>query len=224
MEIGYSLVRQRRKTLAVYVRADGVEVRAPLSMPVGEIETFLSQKRDWIERRLAEVAGQVERRADFEVGYGSRLLYRGRECLVRGVAGRRVVFDGAFCLPVNLPTEGIKRACVGLYRQLARRDLADKVARYAAVMGVRPAGIKVNGAKTRWGSCSSKGNLNFSWRLMMAEDGVINYVVVHELAHLVHMDHSARFWAVVAGIMPDYKARQKQLKALQKQLAEQDWD
>jgi len=98
------------------------------------------------------------------------------------------------------------------------------VEHYAGLMSASPTAVKINGAKTRWGSCSAKKSLNFSWRLVMADDSVIDYVVVHELAHITEMNHSARFWAIVAGVLPDYKERQKQLKALQKRLNAEDWE
>jgi hypothetical protein len=110
------------------------------------------------------------------------------------------------------------------YTLAAKAHLPERAAYYAAQMGVTPAAVKVNGAKTRWGSCSSKGSLNFSWRLMMADDGVVDYLVVHELAHLKEMNHSPRFWAIVQNVLPDYKERQKRLRALQKRLMVESWD
>ena len=79
-------------------------------------------------------------------------------------------------------------------------------------MGVRPASIKITGARTRFGSCSSKGSICFSWRLMQYPDAAIDYVVVHELAHLRHMNHSAAFYAEIARVMPDFEARRNLLK------------
>jgi len=104
-----------------------------------------------------------------------------------------------------------------------KAHIANRVAAYAAQMNVTPAVIKIKNAMKRWGSCSSKKSLNFSWRLIMADDSIIDYVVVHELAHLLEMNHSARFWAVVDGVLPDYPARKLKLKELQKKLANEDW-
>ena len=103
-------------------------------------------------------------------------------------------------------------------RARAQEILPARVAHFAAIMGVAPRRVRVSAAQTRWGSCSSKGCLNFSWRLMLADDEVIDYVVVHELAHLREMNHSPCFWAVVAQVMPDYKRRQKQLGKLHRRL------
>ena len=94
----------------------------------------------------------------------------------------------------------------------AKEILPGKVAHYAARMGVQPTGITVTAAATRFGSCSSKGRLSFSWRLMDYPEDAIDYVVVHELAHLLHMDHSRRFYAVVESILPDWKRRRALLK------------
>jgi predicted metal-dependent hydrolase len=90
-------------------------------------------------------------------------------------------------------------------------------------MGVSPAAVKVNSARTKWGSCSGKKNLNFSWRLLMADDPVIDYVVVHELAHLTHMNHSADFWQGVEHILPNYHTHEHALITLQEQLRSENW-
>lgn len=94
----------------------------------------------------------------------------------------------------------------------ARAYLPPRVEYYARIMGVRPASIKITGARTRFGSCSSKGSICFSWRLMQYPDAAIDYVVVHELAHLRHMNHSAAFYAEIARVMPDFEARRNLLK------------
>ena len=109
------------------------------------------------------------------------------------------------------------------FMNAAKSHIPLRVAHFAEKMGAAPAAVKINRAKARWGSCSAKKNLNFSWRLMMADDDVIDYVVVHELAHLKEMSHSPRFWAIVEGVLPDYRARQSRLRALQRRLSCEDW-
>jgi predicted metal-dependent hydrolase len=95
---------------------------------------------------------------------------------------------------------------------LAKTELPKRIARYAERMGLFPTGVRVTGAKKRFGSCSPQNSLCFSWRLMQYPDEAIDYVVVHELAHIVHRNHGARFYALVASVLPDYKTRQKMLK------------
>ena len=94
----------------------------------------------------------------------------------------------------------------------ARKELTDRVEYYAEIMGLRPSGIKITGAKQRFGSCSAKNGLCFSWRLMNYPAAAIDYVIVHELAHIVHKNHGARFYTLIESVMPDYKARRALLK------------
>ena len=99
-------------------------------------------------------------------------------------------------------------------RKLAKQVLKAKTAYYSKIMGLKFGRITITGAKTRFGSCSSKGNISFSFRLMLYPDAAIDYVVVHELAHLVELNHSPKFWKIVENIFPDYKARRKMLKGI----------
>ena len=131
---------------------------------------------------------------------------------------------GSICLPPGLSPEEIKRSVISVYRSPAKQLLANRVAHYARQMGVAPAAVRVTSARTRWGSCSSANSINFSWRLVMADDDVIDYVVVHELAHIIEHNHSDRFWRVVESALPDYKQRRQRLKALQQRLSNVDWD
>ena len=106
------------------------------------------------------------------------------------------------------PDEARKKELIAM----ARSYLPGAVARYADIMGLYPAGITITSARTRFGSCSSKGRISFSWRLMQYPTEAVDYVVVHELAHLRHMDHGKEFYALIEKHMPDYKARRKLLK------------
>jgi len=222
--INYILMRSKRKTIALYVRRGVVDVRAPLRTPKHEIDRFVASKDKWIKNKLICLNERAERRESFSLDYGDMVLYRGMLYPIVQKAGSRAVFDGDFfCVPQGLSPEEIKAACIRIYKKLAKQDLNEKVQRFAELLSVQPLAVKVNTAKTRWGSCSARKSLNFSWRLIMADDSVIDYVVVHELAHLLELNHSKRFWAIVISILPDYKERQKQLKALQEMLAGEDW-
>lgn len=106
------------------------------------------------------------------------------------------------------PTEEERRALIAR----AKKELPPKVARYAALMGVQPTGITITGARTRFGSCSGKNRLSFTWRLMDFPEEAIDGVVVHELAHIVHKNHGKDFYALVESILPDYKQRRKLLE------------
>jgi len=222
--INYILSRSKRKTVAIYVRREGVEVRAPLRTPKRDIDNFVLSKEEWIKNKQAKLAGQARQRENFTLTYGSTVFYRGKPCLIVAYKGKRVDFrNGQFFIPQGLSPEEIKKACVKIYRMLAKRDLTEMTLYYARKMGTEPAAIKINSAKTRWGSCSAKKSVNFSWLLIIADNEAIEYVVVHELAHIIELNHSPRFWAIVESILPDYKTRRKRLKELQTQLSGEDW-
>ncbi len=222
----YSIVRSRRKTVAIYILPAGtVEVRAPLKMPKADIDRIVSAKGKWIRDKLLVVKELANSKAEFHLNYGDCVLVKGREYPITSRPGNRIGFDGTqiYVMP-GLNSGQIKDACVKIYKLMAKQFLPAKTFSYAAQMGVAASGVKINSAKTRWGSCSAKKSINYSWRLMMAEEDVIDSVVVHELAHIKEMNHSARFWSVVAGVLPDYKERQLRLKALQKRLGAEDWE
>jgi predicted metal-dependent hydrolase len=221
----YSLVRSRRKTLAIHITKDAaVEVRAPLNMPIRDIERFIAAKEKWIKTHLAKRETIRNEKAAFALHYGDALSLCGRQYPITAREGVRIGFDGAcFFLPPGLPPDSVKDCAVQIYKLTAKQVIALKTEEYAKRLRVTPAGFHITSAKTRWGSCSAKKSLNFSWRLMMADDDVIDYVVVHELAHIKELNHSSRFWALVASIFPDYKERNKKLKLLQEKLALQDW-
>ena len=105
----------------------------------------------------------------------------------------------------------LKSSAEQLYRQIARQTLQSRVEHFAPKLGVQPASLRINGAKGRWGSCSGKNRLNFSWRLMLAPEHCIDYVVVHELCHILHHDHSAAFWQEVERVVPDWRSCRQQL-------------
>ena len=219
----YRLVRARRKSIAIQVKNAEVVVRAPLRASKTEIDRFVWEKRAWIERHLLAQQRTVEQRESFTLGYGSRVLLCGREYPIVAAEGR-VGFDGrVFRLPENLDSTQIKTLMVQVYRMVAETLLPERTRHFAQLMRVRPSAVRVTAAKTRWGSCSGKNSINYSWRLVLAAEDVIDYVVVHELAHIKEHNHSSRFWRIVEDMLPDYRARKKQLRVLQERLSAEGW-
>ena len=181
--------------------------------------------------KAAEAAGAIgaaesPARPSKAVGVAGAAESPARPAKAVGAPARQVVgFDGdAFVIPAGLSAESIKNAVIWIYRQEAAKILNEKLRKFSAIMNARYSGFRVTAAKTRWGSCSSKKSLCFSWRLLMAEDDVIDYVVVHELAHTFEMNHSPRFWALTGRVIPDYTEKKKKLRRLNEALASQDWD
>ena len=221
----YTLIRSNRKTVALYIRDGFIEVRAPLKMPQSNIDRFVASKEKWIADKLAITIARSAQRNSFKLMYGDSVTYRGKQYPIKENKGKHAGFDDeSFFIPPDLTPEQIKNACVQVYRLLAKRDLTKKTQEYAKIMAVVPAAIKINSAKTRWGSCSAKSSINYSWRLIVADDDVIDYVVVHELAHITELNHSASFWSIVESVLPDYEERRAKLKELQHRLGTESWD
>ncbi len=168
MSGNYTLIRSRRRTLALEMKPDGsLTVRAPLLTPEKTIEAFVAAHADWIARHRAALPPPA---------------------------------------PEPTPEE------TAALRRKAAEILPGRVAFFAAKMGLTPASVRITSARRRFGSCSSRGGLCFSCYLMRYPPEAVDYVVVHELAHLRHPDHSPAFHALVEKFLPDAKERRRMLK------------
>ncbi|MBF0387380.1 MAG: M48 family metallopeptidase [Candidatus Omnitrophica bacterium] len=203
LDIPYQLVRSRRRTTALMISPDAVlTVRAPLHLPLARIESLITAKLDWINRKIAEqrsrpVAG-VKLFAE-----GERFWYLGAEYALKisDEFKGSLVFENEFVLSARERGRA-KELFEWWYKRTARRVITERVEFFSRQEGFRYNALKVTGARRRWGSCNTQGNLSFSWRLVMAPLEVIDYVVVHELVHLEHCDHSPRFWHRVRALYP----------------------
>ena len=222
--IHYNLIHAKRKTIAIHIKDGIVTVRAPLKMPQSDIDDFVSSKIDWIHKNLAISKKRRDQKASFVLDYGKIFIMRGIKYTIYESDKAHAYLDaGALFLPPGLSPAAIKATVIQTYKTLAKQHIVKRTMEIGAHMNIVPAAVKINSAKTRWGSCTSEGNLNFSWRLMMADDTLIDYVIVHELCHLWELNHSDRFWALVADVLPDYKKRRAALNKLSKQLASENW-
>ncbi|MCL1881316.1 MAG: tRNA (N(6)-L-threonylcarbamoyladenosine(37)-C(2))-methylthiotransferase MtaB [Oscillospiraceae bacterium] len=224
--VEYILKRQKRKTIALHIADGMVEVRVPLKLSQKNIDKFVKSREGWILKKLSLLREITEKRKEFILDYGNKVLYLGKEYPIVARSSDVMEFDfetGKFYLPPNLSLESIKISMVHIYKMLARSMLTHKVAHFAKLMNVVPLSVKINSAKTRWGSCSPQNYINFSWKLILADEPTIDYVVIHELAHIIEPNHSKRFWAIVADFMPNYKKQQLHLKELQKRISIENW-
>jgi len=206
------LVRSKRKTLSLIVETDGtLTVRAPLRMKEADIRRFIEVKSNWIKRKQANV--QKEAGAPRQYADGETFLYLGKEVPLRLVRDGKpaLVMDGVFKLAKSAQPRA-ESVFKDWYKKQARTVLTERVEFYARKYGFKTERIRISSARTRWGSCSAKKTLSFTWRLVMAPLEVIDYVVVHELCHLKELNHSKTFWAQVESILADHKAYRKWLK------------
>ncbi len=208
------IIRTKRKSIALIVEPDGrLVVRVPMRISDADIQTLVKQKERWIREKQKQVKDQSIKSKPKVYMDGEEFLYLGKSYQLKIVADLNpaLVLSRKFYLSRwALPKAEI--VFTEWYREQARAVISERVKLYAARQGFRYRKIRITSARTRWGSCSSMGNLNFTWRLVMAPPDVIDYVVVHELAHLRVNNHSKEFWNQVERIMPGYKQRLKWLK------------
>jgi len=161
--VQYKIIRSKRKTAALHVKNGEAIIRAPYGYPKENIEQFVAQKEQWLTGVLAKQNGQIESKKKFEINYDDTIMIQGKLCPVIENHGNGTFFNGEeVFIPVGLPPEKIKAACIQIYKKAGKFYIHGRVAYYAAIMGVEPASVKISNAKTRWGSCSSRKRLNFS--------------------------------------------------------------
>ena len=209
------LVRTRRKTIALIIQPDGsLVVRAPLRATHRQIQQLIDQKAMWIRDTLEKVKAVYPQAAAKKYACGEAFLFLGESHPLEVSAQTRspLTFNGHFVLAKKaLPRA--EAVFARWYRQQAQQVIAARAAWYAAQYGFRYKLVKITSARTRWGSCSAKGALCFTWRLVMAPPEIIDYVVVHELVHTLEKNHRKVFWERVQAILPDYKQKIAWLKA-----------
>ena len=209
------LIRTSRRTIALIVKPDGkVVVRAPKRATRAEIFAFVNEKTDWIRAKQAEAKTWQAERAVPQFISGEAFLYLGERYPLDIVArpGRTLALvDGHFILSAQAQPHALD-LFTAWYKLQAGKILNQRINLYAEQNHLKYNKVRISSARTRWGSCSSKGTLSFSWRLVMAPLEVIDYVVVHELTHTIQPNHSAKFWQQVAAVLPEYTRRRQWLK------------
>ena len=195
----------RRMSLRISRLKGHVTLSLPLSCPVVQAEKFILEKETWIRTHLKDLP-QIT-----ELTFGSTVLYQGQILDLCLGQGRQVHQIGSELL-VPGPDSMVSSRVKAFFKIQARLHLHQATDRYAAALGKPYGKITLRDTTSRWGSCSSQGNINYSWRLIMVPPDVLNYVVAHEVAHLAEMNHSARFWAVVERLYPDHSEQRVWLR------------
>lgn len=224
--IAYSVLRKPyRRTLTIAILPDqGIKVTAPRLLAEEQIHRFVAQKKEWIIRKLAEFAAETTALAAKRYGPGHMFLFLGQARPLKILDNPlllhpEVDFDGQF-LNVTILASGdllgeqqIRDALVTWYQNQARELFPSRIFHFSRLMALDPQKIAVKTQRRSWGSCSYRRQaINLNWQLVMAPLPVIDYVVVHELAHLIHPNHSKKFWQKVAQFIPDYREKKRWLK------------
>lgn len=220
----YELRRSRRKTIGITINPDGsVVVTAPLRLSQAKIMEALQHKAGWISKKLALVHDIAVRVPVRSYVSGEKFWYLGKGYPLNLTQtdehiSRIKYADELFYIDLQCGlTEEQREQCITelfqkWYKRAARIVIGKRMVYYAEILKVHPQGMKIKSQKSLWGSCTGKDIINFNWKLIMTPPEVIDYVVVHELCHLIERNHSSNFWNLVAGILPDYKQQKNWLK------------
>lgn len=219
LELSCEIIKSNRKTAAIQVTAEGlVRIRIPSRTTKLELHNIIEQNKDWIYSHYEKSRKQQEY-AKKQIFCNGTILQFHETCLQVEVVPSpvnektmiQIVGSRLQIMTSELSDQDI-HACVVLWlRKVGRTIFQERVQHFAALMQVEYQNITIKDQKTRWGSCSSKKNLNFNYRLLLMPASLLDYVVVHELAHLKEMNHSKKFWGIVEAVLPDYKQQRKRL-------------
>lgn len=230
-EVAYEFKRGKRRTIGLSVGPDGLSVSAPRWTPVGEVEALLHTKAAWVLEKLQrarERAGELAQ-ARTVWANGAELDFLGQRVrlvldpahgftqvgavLETAGAGQPAAFATLRLGLAHSASEAqIRDAAQAWLMRQAKRLFTERLDHFAPLLGVRYEKLRLSSAGTRWGSASADGTIRLNWRLIHLKLEMVDYVVVHELSHLRHMDHSPQFWDVVASILPDHQQRREALK------------
>lgn len=216
-KISYQVVRSKRKSVALVIDNEAkLIVRAPMDMPDTVIDEFVRKRKRWINEKQKQVSVFGEKHPDVVVETGESLMYLGGSyAIIKDAVDTVEVSGNELIVPENYNIE----ALTSWLKEQASQVISERVKLNANIMGIVPGTVNLSEAKARWGSCSTKNNLNFAWRLIMCPLSVIDYVVVHELSHITYKNHSPAFWARVKTVHPNFEDDQNWLK-LNKKLME----
>ncbi|MFH0803010.1 MAG: SprT family zinc-dependent metalloprotease [bacterium] len=222
--IEFAVRRRRwRRTISLFVDPhEGVYLRAPMRASIGELGRMVREKASWIlkkQREFRELEGFKPKR---EFVSGETFLYLGKSLILKVLPeeGRRSVglLDGHLLVsseekfPESERAEKIRELLTGWYRWQAQAVFSERMQSFSEKFCFTPAGFKLGNATRRWGSCNGKGEVRVTWQVVMAPMELVDYVIVHELCHLKHCNHSKRFWRLLGSILPDYEERRRRLR------------
>ena len=205
--------RSNRKTLSLTVLKDGnVIVKAPISMKDETIEKFVFEKQDWIRSKLLTIK-ETQSKFDDVMHYQKFLLYGNKYSLLLDDV-KKIETNSNFQIifPKKTEQDKILKGLMSWYKKVAKKVLGDRLAYVESRLKLKSKAMRITDSKGKWGSCNSFGTIVFNWRVVMLPPELIDYVIVHELCHLVEMNHSKKFWTIVEKFLPKSPVLKKAIK------------
>lgn len=214
-DIEYELIRRNRKTSSLIVESDGkVKIIVPKNFSIKEVEKLIKSKLYWIYTKKSEFEDLNNSKVSRQFRNGQGFLYLGssyRLEIIEDMDKDLKLYRGRFYLRKSKLKEA-KTLFKNFYKEKGIKKIEEIVNKYKKQMGVNPKNIRIMELKNRWGSCSDEGSLNFNWKCIMAPLTIIDYIVVHELAHITSKNHNDEFWNEIDKVMPDYEKRKNWLR------------
>ncbi len=214
-DLDIAIKRSDRKTVSIYIERDGsVSARIPENLSNDEIKEVLKSKEYQIFKNLAEWEQLNEARTNREYVNGQSFLYLGRNYRLRisEEAPQKLTLKNGYFLLHKSQKGKAKDLFIEFYKEKLNEKITPIINRYKKQLGVSPNDVKIMDLQNRWASCSNKGNVNFHWKCAMAPIDVLSYIVVHELAHLIHPNHTNAFWNEIDKVYPKYDSQVQWLK------------
>lgn len=206
------LLRSRRRTIGLEITRDAkLVVRAPFRVSLEDIQKLVLRKANWIYEKINFVRQYKIQSPPKEFVNGESFYYLGMPYQFKLIDKGAIRLTQYLEFPKTLLWDA-KQHLIQWYKTIAYEKIKERVDWYSKIIGLSYSTVKISGARKRLGSCGVRGNLNFSWRLIMAPLEIVDYVVVHELIHLYERSHSHVFWNKVRGVLPDYKEKESFLK------------
>ena len=202
------MVKSNRKTLALYIKQQTAIVRCPMRASKGEIEAFVKKNHKWIQERLAEERAYDKQK--LRIADGGAIFFRARELSIIFKEGRkeRILINGDKLIIQNhkLNSDKARTQLEKYLTQKATEYIIPRAEALAKYLGVdkKITEIKLRKTKSKWGHCTSNGVIQYNWLIMLAPYSIIDYMITHEVCHMLHMDHSRRYWDLVESICPQY--------------------
>ena len=218
----YQIVRSaRRRSISIEIAKAQVVVRAPFFVATSDVEKFIYEKANWVQQKLTQQAQQISTVPVRSFVDGSQLPYLDHmlTLVVRKLSDADVVRYGDKLLVVLSSrsrlddAEQSRRLVMSWLQTQALHLLSEKTEHAARAINARVANVSIKATRAKWGHCTTQGDIQYNWQILLAPEAIVDYLVAHEVSHLLHHNHSPAFWAVVARLCPDYKKRRAWLKA-----------
>ena len=212
---------KRKKTISILIKGGNVEVKAPFNLKQNEIDAFILKKEKWIKNKIL-LQKKIKQLPKKKFINGEVFKFLGKDLMLKiniSDAKKTYIKNDYIYLDLKNNTKNnrdkIKKELELFYRSFSKKILKEKTLIESKKMNLKVEKIKVRSYKNRWGSCSSNGDISYNWKLIMAPEKIIDYVIIHELCHLIHFNHSKDYWGEVSKKLPNYRESKEWLKSNQ---------